>query len=154
MLLSCCKRGRPSWKYLRLHQSCDCWCSQSTPWHKLTLQGDVPVISQPFFALSSDQPLATGSGWTALALPKEWPQHQYRRVLYTPLAGCGAQCARSSPLCARGIRSSLAIRSLRPTYWMLSRWQRDDGLMCSLSSELSWFERAVLCFDKALPPTT
>ena len=25
-----------------------------------------------------------------------------------------------------------------PTYWMLSRWQRDDALMCSLGSEYLW----------------
>ena len=68
-------------------------------------------------------------GHMSLALPKEWPQHQHSRILYTPLAGCGAQCAMSNVHLHK-------TWNLRPTYWMLSRWQRDDALTCSLGSEI------------------
>ena len=63
------------------------------------------------------------------------------RPFYTPLAGCGAHCARAFVHCAKD------TLGFWPTYWMLSRWQRDDALTCSLGSEYfcGYLGRGRLC---------
>ena len=74
------------------------------------------------------------------ALPKVWPQHQFWGHSTHRWPGVGRTVR--GPLCT--IKETLGFW---PTYWMLSRWQRDDALTCSLGSEYfcGYLGRVRLC---------
>ena len=85
------------------------------------------------------------SRWAQIGLKSAWPvsvTYEVRvcspypkfgpsislRPFYTQLTGCGAHCERAF------VHYAKEILGFWPTYWMLSRWQRDHALTCSLGS--------------------
>jgi hypothetical protein len=100
------------WDVLRLHVGVERWSKQMGP-----NRSEVRIACICHVSVRVSSPY-----------PKFGPSIRLR-PFYTPLAGCGAHCARAF------VHRAKVTLGFWPTYWMLSRWQRDDALTCSLGSK-------------------